>query len=420
MSTHVPTVSRAPKGPTTTRVAAAFAVLAVCLTALAWFANTHWSRGEYSPNHGFGMPPFWRPWYQFDAGWYELIATKGYVYVPNSQTTVAFFPGYPTAMRLLAPLVGGDAATAGVVITLCCGLGGVLLFARWCRDRLDPLAATLAVGLLLVYPYSWFLVGALYADALFLFATIAAFALLERGHPVLAGIVGAVATATRPVAPAVVLALIIRVIEQRHALIQLAPLDPCAAASVGRFRRVLHAMGAPVGVRLSRLERADAGVLLSAAGFAAYVGYLTVRFGDPLIWASVQKYWNQPSGPVTLFKIHLAGLIVLKFAERWRYILGCVMQGVLTCGALALVPRVVARFGWSYGVLVAVSMGMPFIGSKDFQGTGRYLIAAFPVFALGGEWLAEQSATRRRVVLAASAALLLVWSSSYARGYYVA
>ena len=423
MSTVDPSPSRPLTAPTVPKVLALFALIATLLTLSGWWGATHWSHGEYSRGHGLSMPTLLRHWYEFDGGWYELIANKGYVHTPNAQSTVAFFPGYPLAVRAVKPLFGGDSATAGSVLTLMCGIGSVALFTVWCRRRMTPLAAWLSVGLLLVYPYSWYLYGPIYADSFFLLATLSAFLLVEDGHPIWAGLFGAVATVTRPVAPAVLIGLLLLVAERRGALVYFKPSGLTGTASRGigpRIRRFIERTGAPRGLMWGRLRPADAGVLLAGTGFAAYLGYLWVRFGDPFIWASVQRYWNQPSGPVTLLKLHLGGLILFRLGSRFRYIVGCVLQGTLTCSGLLLVPRVVRRFGWGYAMLVAIGMGMAFIGSKDFQGTGRYLLAAFPVFGLGGEWLSERSARTRGAILTMSAVLLLFWANLYSRGYYVA
>ena len=75
------------------------------------------------------------------------------------------------------------------------GLGVALLFARWVWDRLPRRSAVFAVVVLLVYPYAFFLYGAVYADALFVLCSIGAFLLLERRWYVAAGLVGALATA---------------------------------------------------------------------------------------------------------------------------------------------------------------------------------------------------------------------------------
>ena len=111
---------------------------------------------------------------------------------------------------------------------------------------------------------------------------------------------------------------------------------------------------------------------------------------------------------------------MLKFKDRWLYIIGCLVQGALAMGSLLLVPRIRRSFGWGYATLVAVSLAIPVLGSKDFQGLGRYLLAAFPLFAWGGLWLAGKPVRTRRCVLIASGLLLLAWSHLYGRGYYVA
>ena len=85
---------------------------------------------------------------------------------------------------------------------------------------------------------------------------------------------------------------------------------------------------------------------------------------------------------------------------------------------LATVPTIVRRFGWGYGVYVAVAVAFSFIQLKDFHGLGRHAPAAFPAFAVFGIWLVQRPALRRPA-LAASAVLLLLFTSWYARGYYL-
>ena len=129
----------------------------------------------------------------------------------------------------------------GTLVTLACGAGVVVLFRRWCDDRVDPVVARMAMITLLLYPYAFYLMGALYADALFLLATISAFLLLERGHPVLAGLAGAVATGARPVGIAVVVGLVAVTLWRKGTV----------ARREGRLRIDLHT-----------LRPADGGVLL--------------------------------------------------------------------------------------------------------------------------------------------------------------
>jgi hypothetical protein len=345
-------------------------------------------------------------WAHFDAGWYFAIASDGYAFVSvDQQATVAFFPLYPLAMRAVGMALGGNPLLGGVLITLAAGAGSVVLFVRWCADRMAAPAVRWAVVALLVYPYALYLYGAVYADALFLVAALGAFVLAERGHPVLAGLAGAAATATRPVGLAVVAGLVVLVWAKRRSW--------------------------------RRLRPADAGVLLSLGGLGAWMGYLGARFGDPLLSSKIQAAWGQQSGVRTWFKLDLV--------DRWRavpchtrgwlgfdaptcgtdygtdllYTLGATAQGVLLVAGLVAVPWIVRRFGWAYGVYTAAVLAPALLGSQDFHGAGRYLLAAFPVFALVGTLLATRPRTGR-VVLAVSALLLVALTSLFAREYYVA
>jgi hypothetical protein len=100
------------------------------------------------------------------------------------------------------------------------------------------------------------------------------------------------------------------------------------------------------------------------------------------------------------------------------YTVGLVLQALALVGALVLVPLVVRHLGWGYGAYVLTLLLIPLLGTKDFQGVGRYVLAAFPCFAVWGNRLHERPRWRLGW-LGASAALLLLLSSAYARGYYV-
>lgn len=344
-------------------------------------------------------------WAKFDAGWYLNIARDGYGFVSvDKQANVAFFPAYPLSMRWLGWVLGGNPLVAGVLITLASLAGAVVLFARWCTGRIGEPATRWAVVALLVYPYAWFLFGAVYADALFLLAALGAFTLLERGHPVLAGLAGAVATATRPVGVAVVVGLVVLVWVRRGGWRQLRP--------------------------------ADAGVLLSLGGLAAWMGFLAARFGDPLLFSRIQAAWGQETGLTTMLKFDIYGrLTSVQYQVRCLfdggastcaptdtsellYTVGILTQGVFLLAALVAVPWIIKRFGWAYGIYTAAVLAPALVGSQDFQGSGRYLLAAFPVFALVGAGLS----TRPRLgvgVVAVSAILLVALTSLFARGYYL-
>jgi hypothetical protein len=336
---------------------------------------------------------------RYDGGWYRLIARWGYrFHAPGRESPVAFFPGYPLGMRSLGAIVG-DQAIAGMLLTATSGLGSAVAFWRWCRARMAARGAATALLLLLVYPYAYYLYGLIYADATFLLVTLLAFWAVERDRPLAAAVLGAVATFTRPVGIAVVVGLVVRTLERRGAL-----------ARPGW-------LGVPTRLRRGSLRWRDGLVVLSATGLAAYMWFLWHRFGDPLLFSEVERYWGHTPEPRTWLKADLVGYVT-RHGETF-YVRNMLIQGALAIGALLLVPRIGRRFGWGYAAYVLVVVGIPAVATNNFQGLGRYMLAAFPVVALVGEALSRRALPARAVLLGASA-LALVWMmSGFARGLYL-
>jgi hypothetical protein len=277
-----------------------------------------------------------------------------------------------------------------------------VLFSAWCRARMAPAAATTALLLLLLYPDGYYLYGVMYAEALFLCATLLAFHLVERDHPVAAGVVGAVASFTRPVGIAVVVGLALRALERRGALRR--PAGPAWLCL-------------PTRVDLARVRPRDTGVLLALAGLAGYAGFLWAEYGDPFLFSEVERYWGQSPGPRTWFKIEM--LQNLRFHITSPFVWGLVVQATLALLALATVPFVGRRFGWGYAGYMFVVLAIALVGTKDFHGLGRYVLAAFPVFALVGELLTERPRSLRCAAIACSGLALVLAAAGFAHGLYL-
>ena len=76
------------------------------------------------------------------------------------------------------------------------------------------------------------------------------------------------------------------------------------------------------------------------------------------------------------------------------------------------------RFGWAYASYVLGVCGMALIGTKDFMGSGRYVLSAFPALAVVGDLLTGKPRVRS-VVLPLSLAALLTLSMLFGRGSYL-
>lgn len=372
-------------------VTVAFLAVAAVLTVVVTLANPYRRAPDLDPT--LTGPAWLDGWFHYDAGWYLRIVTQGYDYVPGQQSSIAFFPVYPLTVRAVGTVLGDD-QLAGTLVGVLAGLATALVFGRWAWDRLPRRSATLAIALLLVYPYAMFLYGAVYADSLFMLCTIGAFLLLDRRWYVAAGLVGALATAGRPVGTAVVVGLVVRTLE---IVAQDRRTDP--SLPVG-WRDLV---GALRHVRLPQL-----GVLLSVLGLALWSGYLWLAYGDPLAFVHVESApgWDQGVGPHTWFKL---GYVELVRDGHYRTAALLTLQAIVCVLAVLLLPRVWRLFGWGYLAYAAVVLLIPIVGTDDFMGTGRYALAAFPVVAAAGDFLAGlRSRALRTGVLALSGVLLVV------------
>ena len=340
-------------------------------------------------------------WLRFDSGWYVNIADNGYFFVDGQQSSVAFFPGYPLTVRAVS-YITGNTAIAGLLVTFLSGAAVSLLWWQWVCAHVRATARTTAFLLLLLYPYAWYLYGTVYGDALFLAAVLAAFVLVEGGHPWWAALAGAFATFTRPVGPAVVLGLLAVAVHRSGALRR--------TVELGMARARLQ-------VDRTKLTPGVFGVGLSAGGLIAYCTYLWIRFGDPVAFLTTQSSpgWDQGVGPRTWLKFGFLNLL----RERQPFVIRLIPPAIATVFFLCVIPAVWRRFGWGYGVYTAAVVIIPAIGSGDFQGMARYLLAAFPVFALVGERVA-QSDLWRRAAIATGGIGLVVGATLFSVGFYLA
>lgn len=326
-------------------------------------------------------------WVGWDSGWYKQIAEHGYSYTPGTQSSVAFFPLYPLAIRALMAL-GASVYAGGILVTLICGPLAVVLFTAWARTLTDERTALQAGLLFALYPFSFYLYGVMYSDALFVLLVVSAFLLLEKGHLVPAVILGAISTAARPVAPAVVLGLLARRLEWKRA-------------------------------RGERWTLWDFLPVFSGLGFACYVLYLGQKFGVPFAFVETQGApgWDQAPGWPTWLKVHWFHVVFLE-GNNAEVVLRYTSHALLTVIALLLVKPTVRLLGWGYAVFILAVVGLPAVGTKDFMGMGRYLISAFPLFLTLALLLRERPRLRQ-AILAVSGVGVVLLSWAFGRELYV-
>lgn len=202
-------------------------------------------------------PGFLDYWAHWDGAWYTEIATEGYG--ARDPASTAFFPLYPMLVRLGTAL-GGGPALWGVVVSLVAALFSLYFLYGIAEKLYDRRVARTSTLALAFFPTAFFL-NAVYTEALFLALTTGSvWALYVRRDLLIAGLLGALAAATRNLG----LLLLIPLFIEWY-----------------RNRREFSSGGL-------------AGVLLVPAGIFAYAIYLAGRFGSPLVFARQQEeYWGR-------------------------------------------------------------------------------------------------------------------------------
>jgi hypothetical protein len=234
-------------------------------------------------------------WAHWDGVWFVRIAADGYKAHPHSE---AFFPLYPLLVRAVAAGVG-DYVVAGLVVSLACYAGAMVVLFKLARAELGPRVALWSVALVSVFPTALFF-QAVYSEALFLLLTLLAFWWARDRRWALAGLAGLLAALTRSSGLLLVIPLAAFWWEQRRGRPLRLSGGPWAAesapaatpADVEGVAAGAHA--APRSARLSWLW-----ILLVPAGLALYMVYLWLVFRQAMLFSSVQTMWGREFGPPT-------------------------------------------------------------------------------------------------------------------------
>jgi hypothetical protein len=309
---------------------------------------------------------------RWDGVWFLRAAHSGYPsHLPMAHgnvlaNPVAFFPLFPLLMRAGAA-IGLDAGVAALLVSALTGLGAVWAVGLLARRLAGERAAARAALLFAVFPGT-FAFSFPYSEGIVI--TCAGFgllALLDRRWW-LAGLLGALATASSPVALAFV---------------------------------VSCAWSAGIAVRRDRNFGALAAPLLAPLGFVAYMVYLWRHTGEPMAWRLTERggWHSYPS-------------LAYPFQIAWKFIsnpVGPTLTGqILVAGSVAAVIGVVLMVKerqpapvFLYGLCVAgaAAVSLP-VGLRP-----RFLMLAFPMVMAAGT---RYSGWTHRALVAVSVVLLVL------------
>ena len=328
----------------------------------------------------------------WDGRWYVRIALHGYpTSVPQGdfyagtgrqvQSSVAFFPLYPLLVRGLDRVLPGGADVAGAVLALLIGALATVLVWMVAERVADRQVADRAAVLFAFSPGA-FVLTLVYAEGLLVLLSAACLlALLERRW-LLAGVMAALAGATRPNATAVMLA--------------------CAWA-------------AAVAISNERDWRAAAAPVLAPLGMLAFFVFLWWHTGETLIWFRVE---SQGWGERIDFGRSNLGVFADLFTRPLHNPNHLVLAASMVAAVVLMVILVRAKLPAILNVYTLSGLGL--VLASHINARPRFIFVAFPlVIALA------KTTTRRQpafvvltAVFAATTVMLTVFYGLHKLNYY--
>ncbi len=333
-----------------------------------------------------GHPLFWA-WGNFDGVHYLTIAMHGY----SAQFTQAFFPLYPLAIRYTEVIINNFLA-AGLVVSHVALLFTLVLFYKLIRLDWGQQTAKRTLLYLLLFPAAYYLVS-VYSESLFLVLVLGSFYAARKKHWWIAGVLGALASATRIFGIFLLPALLVEWYQQRE-------------------KKTIYS--------LSEFFLAIFPILLSVAGLGGYMYYLDKAFQDPLLFLHAQPVFGAGRS---------ADKLILIYQVFWRYIKMLITVDPRTVlyytvsleaasGFLFLVLSIIAfkKTRTSYALFGILSYILPTL-TGTFSSLPRYVLSLFPCFIVLGR---VKNKHFQRFWWGISAILLAINTALFIRGYWVA
>jgi len=330
------------------------------------YYNTIW-RTEVSLSAKRVRPELIRMAMVGDAWYYRQIAVSGYE--PRSpdgtlKNTWAFFPLYPLLVRALGGGDGASFSTVAVVtsnVALLAALFAVAAAGRELGASDDDVER--AAWYMALFPTSYFFSLPM-TESVFLLLSAATFLAAARQRWWIAGVFGALTSATRVIGISLLPALL------------LLPFQ-----------------------RGQRPSKKQLWLLLVPLGMGAFVVYLYLRTGDPLAFIHAQTLWGRGAPSSSGDSILQHGLVVSK---PWNFVALNLAAAILMIAAGC---AFLMRRQWSYAAYTLMSVAIP-LSTGSLQSIARYALVDFPMFF----WLASICrAPSRDRALTAIFVILLGW-----------
>jgi hypothetical protein len=303
------------------------------------YSNTVW-RTEVSLSPKRFWPEFLRITMVGDAWYYRQIAINGYEKASADGTpkhTWAFFPLYPLLIRAL----GANGSSFSIIAVLTSNVAFLAaLFAMAAAGR--ALGATdddveRAAWYLALFPTSYFFSLPM-TESVFLLLSAGSMLAAVRQRWWAAGLLGALASATRFIGICLLPALLLLPFQRKQ-----------------------------------RPSRQQLWLLLVPTGIIGFVCYLYARTGDPLAFIHAQTLWGRGTAASLDSPLLQSGLMISK---PWNFV---ALNAVVALLMIAAGISFLVRRQWSYAAYALLSVAIP-LSSGSLQSIARYALVDFPLY----------------------------------------
>lgn len=329
----------------------------------------------------YGEPAHsWDRFIHWDAEWFLRIVRDGYFYAPGRESSVAFMPLYPMAVKALAWL-GVPDLLAGFVVTNAAVFAAALLLHRLARLEFGSEAAgRWTVALFLSCPAGIFH-ATIYSDALFICLSVLAVWWTRRGLWVRACVAAFFMMLTKQVGGLVAVVMLVEYLANHRV--------PGRPWWTGLRPGVLWLGLVPLAL-------------------LAYMAYLKVAFNEPLAFVKAQAAWGRElTWPwVAVARVTRHDLFYQSF-----------FIGVMAAVAALTVYMAVRRQRASYVAYVALIWWYT-CSSGTLEALPRLTCTAFPIFLALGDLAARRPAIGQ-ALLTAFAMLLAICTVMFTNGYWM-
>lgn len=348
---------------------------------IAWLAFHSIRPGEL-PLDSNGSE-LWNMLFRWDANWYRSIVEGGYEQQAG-QSNLNFFPLYPLCVRFFCAATKLSTPLGGFLVSNGFLVGSVVLLRRLVAlDFPSPSRVPArTVWLFLLYPVTFFY-SALYTESLYFFLSLGAFLAARKRLWAVAGLTGALLTATRANGLAILLPLAWEaMVETRH--------YPASA--------------------LRGILRSRWWLLMVPAGLISFCVFLGIRFGDPLAYVHGMSGWHR--GFATPWAGIRAALILYQ-PTYIRLFLGTEVLAV-SVFFLALYLRLRTSYLLYTGALLMVYFSMTLL-----EAVPRYVSVLFPLQIAVAAFSVRLDEGFYLAVLVANAALMALCLILFSGGYWM-